>query len=134
MCAYSAGSQPTGKVHPQSIKLLGAKGYATADARSQSWDDFAHDDAPRMDVVITVCASAAGETCPIWPAKAGQSPVRAHWGVDDPAAAPQSAQPTAFEAAYATLHNRAAHFLAHLPPSHDRTALKAALMAAGDIA
>ena len=78
--AFSAGSQPTGKVHPQSLRLLAEKGHDTSRARSKSWDEFSADDAPIMDMVITVCGSAAGETCPMWPGapiRAGRSrPIR----------------------------------------------------------
>ncbi|UWQ64410.1 arsenate reductase ArsC [Leisingera caerulea] len=101
--AYSAGSNPTGKVHPQSLVLLEELGHDTSGARSKSWDEFAAEDAPEMDMVITVCASAAGETCPVWPG----APVRAHWGVEDPAAAAQPDWDAAFRAAYATLEKRA---------------------------
>ncbi|NVJ99866.1 MAG: arsenate reductase ArsC [Alphaproteobacteria bacterium] len=79
--AYSAGSKPTGKVNPFAIKLLDGKGYDTSGFRSKSWDEFAAVDAPEMDVVITVCDSAAGETCPIWPG----APVTVHWAFPDPA-------------------------------------------------
>ncbi|KIC11319.1 arsenate reductase [Leisingera sp. ANG-M1] len=101
--AYSAGSNPTGKVHPQSLVLLGELGHDTNGARSKSWDEFAAADAPEMDIVITVCASAAGETCPVWPG----APVRTHWGVDDPAAADQPDWDQAFRTAYITLEKRA---------------------------
>lgn len=101
--AFSAGSNPTGKVHPQSLALLGELGHDTSSALSKSWDEFAAEDAPQMDIVITVCASAAGETCPIWPG----APVRTHWGVEDPAAANQPEWDQAFRTAYATLEKRA---------------------------
>ncbi|CAA0080506.1 Arsenate reductase [Zhongshania aliphaticivorans] len=73
--AYSAGSQPAGVVHPLSLKYLAARGIATNNLRSQSWDDFAD-----IDIAITVCDSAAGESCPLW---LGNSP-KVHWGLSDP--------------------------------------------------
>ena len=105
--AYSAGSNPTGAVHPQSLKLLGGKGFDLSAARSKSWDEFAEPGAPEMDIVITVCASAAGETCPIWPSTTPGKPVRAHWGVDDPAAADEPDWEDAFQTAYNILERRA---------------------------
>lgn len=105
--AYSAGSQPAGKVHPQSLRLLAAEGYDTSGLRSKSWDEFAGADAVQMEMVITVCASAAGETCPIWPTVRPGYPVRAHWGVDDPAAADEADWDEAFSTAYAILKRRA---------------------------
>jgi arsenate reductase (thioredoxin) len=105
--AFSAGSQPSGKVHPQSLVLLGKEGHDTSNARSKSWDEFGAEDAPEMDIVITVCGSAAEETCPIWPG----APVRAHWGVEDPAAAEEPDWDTAFRTAYNTLGKRAAALL-----------------------
>ena len=80
--AYSAGSHPAGKVNPFALELLAKHGLGTAGLRSKSWDEFATAQAPQMDFVFTVCDSAAGETCPLWP---GQ-PITAHWGVADPAA------------------------------------------------
>lgn len=101
--AYSAGSNPTGAVHPQSLALLNELGHDTRALRSKSWDEFAKDNAPLMDAVITVCGAADKETCPIWP---GAS-VRSHWGVDDPAAAKKPDRALAFRAAFATLEKRA---------------------------
>lgn len=79
---YSAGSHPRGEIHPLAIYELEQNGYATEGLRSKSWDEFTAPGAPRMDFVFTVCDTAAGETCPLWP---GQ-PMTAHWGVADPAA------------------------------------------------
>lgn len=101
--AWSAGSKPAGKVHPQSLRLLAEKGFPTDGLTSQSWDDYAKPDAPVMDAVITVCGSAAAEECPYWPG----APLRAHWGVEDPAAATPANQPAAFEEAYALLSQKA---------------------------
>ena len=75
--AYSAGSQPAGEVHPLSLKYLMARGISTVGLRSQSWDDF---DPKQIDVVITVCDSAANESCPVWFGEC----IKLHWGLPDP--------------------------------------------------
>ncbi len=106
--AFSAGSKPAGKVHPQAVRLLNAHDYPTDQLRSKSWDEFGTDGAPKMDVVITVCGSAAAEECPYWPG----APIRVHWGVEDPAAAAEPDWDAAFTTAYDQLHTRAMAFLA----------------------
>lgn len=104
--AFSAGSQPRGEVHPLALELLDSLGMPLAGLDSKSWDVFAGKGAPAMDIVITVCDSAANETCPIWPG----APVRAHWGIPDPAAVAGSPddQRRAFAAAYRQLESRIA--------------------------
>jgi glycerol uptake facilitator-like aquaporin/protein-tyrosine-phosphatase len=108
--AYSAGSQPKGQVHPETIRLLQSLDYDTSGFRSKSWSEFAAPGAPPLDFVFTVCDNAAGEVCPIWP---GQ-PMTAHWGIPDPAAATGSPAEIAlaFKDAYRTLHQRIGVFIA----------------------
>lgn len=79
--AYSAGSKPKGVPHPGALRLLAARGIDTAPFRSKSWDEFALPGSPAIDVAITVCGNAAGEACPLFIG----APVRAHWGLPDPA-------------------------------------------------
>jgi arsenate reductase len=80
--AFSAGSHPKGAIHPITLDTLGIAHLPIAGLRSKSWDEFAEPDAPKMDFLITLCDSAAGEVCPVWP---GQ-PITAHWSFPDPAA------------------------------------------------
>lgn len=80
---FSAGSQPKGTVHPNAVQVLHNNGITAAEFRSKSWDEFAGDSAPSLDVVITVCDNAAAEVCPVWPAH----PMKVHWSIKDPAAA-----------------------------------------------
>jgi arsenate reductase len=104
--AMSAGSKPTGTVHPRSLALLAREGIATDGCCSKSWDDLPQ----TPDIVITVCSSAAGEACPVY-----LGPVlRTHWGVDDPAHArgTDAAIDAEFMKAYRTLRNRIEAFLA----------------------
>lgn len=75
--AKSAGSQPVGEVHPLSIKYLNEAGISTQGLISRSWDEFEDFEA---DIVVTVCDSAAGETCPVWFGKS----LKVHWGLVDP--------------------------------------------------
>src|SRR6516225_9151077 len=81
--AYSAGSHPKGRVHPEAIRLLTNLGHDTSALRSKSSTEFANPDATLVDFVFTVCDNAAGEPCPTWPGR----PMTAHWGVPDPAEA-----------------------------------------------
>jgi arsenate reductase (thioredoxin) len=120
--ACSAGSQPKGRVHPETARLLASLGYDTSGLRSKSWTEFARPGAPSLDFVFTVCDNAAGETCPVWP---GQ-PMTAHWGVPDPADATGSPAEVAlaFKDAYRMLHQRIAVFAALPLRSLDRLSLQ----------
>ena len=106
--AFSAGSFPKGTVHPMALAVLRDNGFATAGLRSKSWNEFAGADAPPLDVIVTVCDNAAGETCPIWPG----NPAREHWGIPDPAEIEGPGQRAAFEAAFHVLQSRIAPFMA----------------------
>ena len=108
--AHSAGSAPSGRVNPQALEVLAAAGVATQGLRSKSWDEFSAADAPPMDIVITVCDSAAEEACPLWPG----TPVRLHGGYADPSSARAGAagQRAAFEHTRQTLAERLQRLLA----------------------
>jgi arsenate reductase len=127
--ALSAGSQPTGQVHPRSLALLASEGITVEGLHSKSWDGLP----VTPDIVITVCASAAGESCPAYLGPA----LRTHWGVDDPAQATGTdAQiQAAFVAAYRILRRRVESFLAlplaELATDHKR--LKAELDRIGQL-
>ncbi|HEY6097443.1 MAG TPA: arsenate reductase ArsC, partial [Candidatus Deferrimicrobium sp.] len=101
---FSAGSHPKGAVHPLALEILRSLEYPTEGYRSKGWEEFALPGAPELDFVFTVCDDAAGEVCPVWPG----SPVTAHWGVPDPAAAEgdEIARKRAFVSAYRMLEKR----------------------------
>lgn len=97
---FSAGSKPKGQPVPMGLKVLKAHGHDVSKVSSKSWDVFAAPDAPKMDIIITVCDSAANETCPYWPGH----PVQVHWGLPDPAYIDdENQQRAAFEAVYERL-------------------------------
>ena len=108
--AFSAGSKPTGAVHPAALRLLRRKRVDVSQLRSKSWDELAQPGAVPIDIVITVCGNAAGEACPVFPGRA----VRAHWGLADPAAVNggEAAEDRAFERTYELLRMRVEAFLA----------------------
>ena len=127
--AFSAGSQPSGQVQPMALEVLERVGVPTDGLRSKSWDEFGVDGAPQMDIVITVCGNAAGETCPVWPGH----PVTAHWGVDDPAAVAGSEEQRrdAFVEALKVLRHRIDLLLSLKPEALDRLALQGRLAEIG---
>jgi len=105
--AFSAGSRPSGKPHPEGIAELKRRGHTPRGVSSKSWDMYSGADCPVMDMIVTVCASAAGETCPIWPQNGSQSPIRVHWGAEDPAhVEPLAARKKAFSEVYELCRSR----------------------------
>lgn len=128
--AYSAGSQPAGKVNPGAIELLQQQGHSIEGLRSKSWDEFSQPDAPEFDFIFTVCDNAAGEACPLWLGK----PATAHWGIPDPAHIEgDEARRAAFKKAYAQLSRRIQLFM-NLPIEKlDKLVLKEKLAEIGRI-
>lgn len=116
--AFSAGSKPKGVPHPGALRLLARREIDVAAFRSKSWDEFIAPGAPPIDLAITVCGNAAGETCPVFLG----SPLKAHWGLPDPAdaAGSEAEVDAAFEETWRLLEMRVRAFLAL-----DRTAMAA---------
>ena len=127
--AFSAGSQPKGVINPFALETLAANDCPVDGYRSKSWEEFSGPDAPVMDFIFTVCDSAAGETCPIWPGH----PTTAHWGVEDPAAVEGTdiEKRRAFNEAFRFLRNRIVAFVALPFPSLDALTLSRRLNAIG---
>ena len=123
--AQSAGSKPTGQVNPCALRVLEEHGVPTAGLRSKSWDEFGRSDAPVMDLVITVCDNAAGETCPLWPG----TPARVHWGLPDPAsvAGTDAQKLQAFRETYRQVEARAKRLVAMRDPLHENRQLESEL-------
>jgi len=128
--AYSAGSQPSGVVHPMTLGVLTDQGYDLTGLRSKSWTEFAKPEAPQMDFIFSVCDQAAGEACPAWP---GQ-PITAHWGFADPTAmvGDREQQLKAFRMAELQIANRIRLFLELGIDRIDRMSLQVKLRELGD--
>ncbi|MBP7340152.1 arsenate reductase ArsC [Niveispirillum sp.] len=127
--AFSAGSQPSGRINPFVKDLLEHLGHDTAGLRSKTWDEFAIPDAPQMDFIFTVCDNAAGEVCPVWPGH----PMTAHWGFPDPSSATGSdAEKAAFTAdVFRQIQRRLQLFMSLPLASLDKLALKRKLAEMG---
>lgn len=110
IASYSAGSKPKGVPHPGALRLLERKGIDTAPFRSKSWNEFTGADAPPIDLAITVCGNAAGESCPVFMG----APLKAHWGLPDPAdvEGSEAEVDTAFEQTWRWLEMRVKALLA----------------------
>ncbi len=120
--AYSAGCHPKGAIHPVTLETLRSVNLSTEGLRSKSWDEFARQGTPEMQFVITVCDSAAGEVCPVWP---GQ-PITAHWSFSDPAAheGAEDERRAAFREVFRQIRNRVDLFLSLPLQRLDRLAIK----------
>jgi len=131
--AHSAGSAPSGRVNPLAIEVLGAAGIDTGGCRSKSWDEFIGPAGPPLSVVITVCDSAAAETCPVFFGGSGGPPLQVHWGYADPSQAEggEAGRRRAFELTRQAIGYRMLQLLTLPLPAMDRTALRAALVDIG---
>jgi arsenate reductase len=120
--AYSAGSQPSGRVRPEALREIERAHLPGDGLRSKSWEEFARPGAPEMNFVFTVCDNAAKEVCPVWP---GQ-PMTAHWGIPDPAAVTGSPDEIerAYRDAFMALDRRIGLFLCLPLASLDKLAIK----------
>jgi len=129
IAAFSAGSRPRGEPHPGALRLLARQGIDTGRFRSKSWNEFTGPQALPIDLAITVCGNAAGEACPVFPG----TPLRAHWGLPDPADATGSEAEVdaAFEQCWHWLDMRVAALLALPFETMDRADLQARLGAIG---
>ncbi len=127
--AFSAGSKPKGVPHPGALRLLARRGIDTAAFRSKSWEEFSAPGAPAIDLAITVCGNAAGEACPVF----FGSPLKAHWGLPDPADATgtEAEVDAAFEETWRLLEMRVRAFLALDRAAMDKSTSLTALAAIG---
>jgi arsenate reductase len=131
--AHSAGSAPSGRINPLALEALRTAGIDVSGVRSKSWDEFSRDGAPPLSIVITVCDSAAAETCPVFFGGTGGQPVKVHWGYPDPSNAEDGddGKRRAFELTRQALGYRMLQLLALPLESMDRAALHEALVAIG---
>ena len=129
--AYSAGSKPKGAPHPGALRLLAAKGIDPLAFRSKSWDEFAAPGAPAIDIAITVCGNAAAEACPLFTG----APLRAHWGLPDPAdtAGSEAAVDAAFAETWRLIELRVMALLALPFEDMDAPILRASLNEIGQL-
>ena len=131
--AFSAGSAPSGKVNPLALEALADAGVDASGCGSKSWDEFAGDAAPPLDIVITVCDSAAGEACPVFRGRPGREPVKVHWGYPDPSIAPggDEAKRRVFELTRQAIGYRMLQLVSLPLAALDADALHAALLEIG---
>jgi arsenate reductase len=131
--AHSAGSAPSGRLNPFALEVLRDAGIDTGGLRSKNWDEFTRDGAPPLSIVITVCDSAAAESCPLFPGGPGGEPVKVHWGYPDPSNAEggDAGRRRAFELTRQALGYRMLQLLALPLEAADPAALREALVRIG---
>jgi arsenate reductase len=127
--AHSAGSAPSGRINPFALEALRLAGVDASACRSKSWDEFSRAGAPPLSIVITVCDSAAAESCPLFTGQADQQPLKVHWGYPDPSNAEggDEGKRRAFELTRQAIAYRMLQLLALPLATLDRAALKSAL-------
>lgn len=127
--AHSAGSAPSGRINPFALEALRLAGVDASACRSKSWDEFSRAGAPPLSIVITVCDSAAAESCPLFIGAADQQPLKVHWGYPDPSNAEggDEGKRRAFELTRQAIGYRMLQLLALPLATLDRAALKSAL-------
>jgi arsenate reductase len=131
--AFSAGSAPSGRIHPLALEVLREAGVDAAGYRSKSWDEFSRDGAPPLSIVITVCDSAAAEQCPVFFGRTRDQPVKVHWGYPDPSEAEggDEGRRRAFELTRQAIGYRALQLLSLPLERIDAAELRAALLEIG---
>ena len=131
--AFSAGSHPNGTVNPFALSTLKQFQVPIDGFRSKSWDEFSNDGAPPLSVVITVCDSAAAETCPVFFGGSQGQPVKVHWGYPEPSNAEggEVGRRRAFELTRQAIGYRMLQLLALPLKTMDRAALQTALVDIG---
>jgi arsenate reductase len=127
--AHSAGSAPSGRINPFALQVLADAGIPTDGVRSKSWDEFTRPDAPPLAIVVTVCDSAAAEACPVFFGRAGEQPLKVHWGYPDPSNAEggDDGKRRAFELTRQAIGYRMLQLLTLPLATMERVALQAAL-------
>ena len=131
--AHSAGSAPSGRINPFALDVLHAAGVDTQCARSKSWDEFSGSDSVPLSIVITVCDSAAAESCPVFMGAGSRQPVKVHWGYPDPSNAPggDEGKRQAFELTRQAIGYRMLQLLSLSIEAMEPAALKDALTTIG---